>query len=87
MSASPRDDPGPARDDPARPPAGAGGPDEADLLFAFVRARYGERLDAGALDAVRQAVGAIVDQSRALRAVRLGNADEPFVTFRPDPWP
>ena len=33
--------------------------------------------------AVRKAIEAIVEQARAVRAVRLGNADEPYPTFRP----
>jgi hypothetical protein len=55
---------------------------EVDALFAMVRARYGARLDAQQLDGVRKAIEAIVEQARAVRAVRLANADEPTPAFR-----
>jgi hypothetical protein len=60
---------------------------EADVLFELVRARYGDRLTPEQLESVRRGVTAIVEQAAALRAVRLGNADEPvqrFVPFRAD---
>jgi len=53
------------------------GHDEAGLLFSLVRQRYGERLTAAELEAVRGGVATIVDAVRALRAVRLENADGP----------
>jgi hypothetical protein len=56
---------------------------EVAALFALVSARYGGRLDAPQLEGVRKAIEAIVDQARAVRAVRLGNGDEPYQTFRP----
>jgi hypothetical protein len=62
-------------------------PDEVDLRFALVRLRYGDRLSAEQLDALRRAVETIVEQVAALRAVPLTNADEPlqrFVPFRAD---
>jgi hypothetical protein len=55
---------------------------EVDALFALVSARYGARLDSQQLDGVRKAIEAIVEQARAVRAVRLGNADEPTPPFR-----
>ena len=55
---------------------------EVDALFAMVSARYGARLDAQQLDGVRKAIEAIVEQARAVRAVRLVNADEPTPAFR-----
>jgi hypothetical protein len=48
-----------------------------------VSARYGARLDAAQLEGVRGGVEAIVDAARLVRAVRLGNADEPYQTFHP----
>ena len=60
-------------------------PDEVNVLFELIRARYGDRLTAAELDEVRRGVEAVVAQAAALRAVRLGNADEPvqrFVPFR-----
>ena len=56
---------------------------EAEVLFELIRARYGSRLTAEQLDGVRRGVVAIVAQSAALRAVRLGNADEPVQRFTP----
>lgn len=68
----------------APPPAASPDPAaEAAALFALVSARYGSRLDARQLDGVRKAIEGIVEQARAVRAVRLGNADEPYQTFRP----
>jgi hypothetical protein len=74
------------REAAAAPPPAAS-PDsaaaEVAALFALVSARYGSRLDARQLDGVRKAIEGVVEQARAVRAVRLGNADEPFQTFRP----
>ena len=60
---------------------------EIDILLELIRARYGHRLTPAQLEGVRRGVTAIVEQVGALRAVRLGNADEPvqrFVPFRAD---
>jgi hypothetical protein len=56
---------------------------EVDTLFALVRERYGGRLSPEELEAVRKGVEAIVQSARALRAVRLANADEPGQPFAP----
>jgi len=56
---------------------------EVDLLLALVRQRYGNRLTAAELDGVRQGIRSIVTAVRALRAVRLRNADEPVPPFVP----
>jgi len=61
---------------------------EVETLLALVRERYGSRLDAEQLAGVRTAIEGIVRAARALRAVRLGNADEPaqpFAAYRADP--
>ena len=61
---------------------------EVDTMLALVRERYGSRLDADQLAGVRTAIEAIVQASRALRAVRLTNADEPaqpFAAYRAEP--
>ena len=55
---------------------------EVDALFALVRARYGARLDAAQLEGLRKAIEGIVEQARAVRAVRLENVDEPVPAFR-----
>jgi hypothetical protein len=56
---------------------------EAEILFELIRARYGGRLTPEQLEGVRRGVIAVVAQSAALRAVRLGNADEPVQHFTP----
>ncbi len=61
---------------------------EVERRFALVRERYGDRLTPAQLDEVRKGVEGIVQTARALRAVRLGNADEPlqpFIPYRADP--
>jgi hypothetical protein len=50
---------------------------EVDLLFSIVRERYGRRLTPEELEHVRAGVAAIVEGARALRAIRLDNADGP----------
>jgi hypothetical protein len=55
---------------------------EVDALFALVTARYGARLDPQQLEGLHRAIEAIVDQARAVRAVRLVNTDEPTPAFR-----
>jgi hypothetical protein len=65
----------PAREEPAR--------GEVEALFALVRQRYGERLTAEELAAVREGIEGIVRTTRALRAVRLRNSDEPLPPFAP----
>ena len=61
---------------------------EVETLLALVHARYGSRLDADQLAGVRTAIEGIVQAARALRAVRLTNADEPaqpFAAYRAEP--
>lgn len=55
---------------------------EVEALFALVTARYGARLDAQQREGVRKAIESIVEQARAVRAVRLDNGDEPTPAFR-----
>ena len=56
---------------------------EADALFEIVRQRYGDRLTGKQLDELRKIVQAQVEAARALRPVRLTNADEPMLPFAP----
>lgn len=65
------------------PPLGSAADDEVETLLALVRQRYGSRLTAVQLDGVRQGIEGIVAAARALRAVRLRNADEPWPPFVP----
>jgi hypothetical protein len=60
---------------------------EVDTLLALVRERYGARLGADQLEDIHKSIEAIVGAARALRAVRLTNADEPgqpFAAYRAD---
>ncbi len=60
---------------------------EVDTLLALVRERYGARVGPAGLDDIRKSIEAIVGAARALRAVRLANADEPgqsFAAYRAD---
>jgi hypothetical protein len=68
----------------SEPGAAAG---EVDLLFALVRERYGGRLSPDELDAVRTALAGIVEGARALRVVRLDNADGPLLPLLPEAPP
>ena len=56
---------------------------EAQALFQMVKSRYGDRLDAGQPDEVREGVDVIVEAAKALRSVKLGNGDEPLSVFTP----
>ena len=48
-----------------------------------MRQRYGDRLTPEQQDEMRKIVRAQVEAARALRAVRLTNADEPMQPFAP----
>jgi len=56
---------------------------EAEALFRLVEQLYGARLTEAELEEVRKGVERIVEASAELRAVRLGNWDEPFSVFTP----
>lgn len=56
---------------------------EANALFEIVRQRYGDRLTREQLDELSRIVQAQVEAARALRAMRLTNADEPMQPFAP----
>ena len=58
-------------------------PKESDFLFEMVKDRYGDRLTAEELEEVRKGVEGIVEATRALRSVKLGNGTEPFSIFKP----
>jgi hypothetical protein len=61
--------------------------DETEILYALVRARYGARLDAAQLEAVRATIAALVADVAALRAATIPVDAEPvpaFVPFRAD---
>jgi hypothetical protein len=59
--------------------------DEADILFALIRARYAARLDAAQLEELRQTVEGLVRDVATLRAADIPDDAEPaqpFVPFR-----
>jgi hypothetical protein len=58
-----------------------------DGLAAVVKARYGAQLDAADLEAVRVEIKKSLEASEKLKAVKLGNADEPATTFTARPKP
>jgi len=54
---------------------------EVVTLFALVANRYGDQMTTEQLDEIKKMVEGQVEAARALRAVRLNNADEPFQAF------
>lgn len=60
---------------------------EEELLFSLVRERYASRLTPEELEAIRTGLAGIVEGVRALRAVRLDNADGPILPRLPDAPP
>jgi hypothetical protein len=59
--------------------------DEAEILFALIRARFGARLDAAQLEDVKKTVEGLVRDVMALRAAPMPDDAEPaqpFIPFR-----
>jgi len=62
--------------------------DEADIVFALIRARYAARLDAGQLEELRETVEGIVGDVATLRAATIpedAEPGQPFIPFRAAP--
>jgi hypothetical protein len=62
--------------------------DEAALLFALVRHRYGARLDEAQLAIVRETIDGMLRDVAALRAASIPDDAEPvqpFIPFRAEP--
>jgi hypothetical protein len=62
--------------------------DEAEILFALIRARYAARLDAAQLEELRKTVDGLVRDVATLRAATIPDDAEPgqpFVPFRAVP--
>ena len=55
---------------------------DARSLLDIVRRKFGSRLDAEQLDSIRDDLEGNMRMARTLRALPLGNADEPDVVFR-----
>ena len=69
---------------PEPPPQPAGDPQidaEAIALAGIVHQRFGTRLQSGDLDAIRDDLAGGLRSGRALRALKLSNADEPDTVF------
>jgi hypothetical protein len=63
---------------------------EAEILFALIRHRYADRLDAAQLDDLRKTVEGLVRDLAALRAVKMADDEEPaqpFIPYRADSYP
>jgi protein-disulfide isomerase len=58
---------------------------QTDAVLGVVKARYGDKLDATELAAVRVEIGKAAEATDRLRAVKLGNADEPVTVFAARP--
>jgi hypothetical protein len=72
---------------PSPPPSAPPPPEPraAELLTDLVRARFGEHLDAAALEDVKKGIEGALQSAARLRQVPLGNADEPPTTFEARP--
>jgi hypothetical protein len=60
---------------------------EAEILFALIRHRYADRLDAAQLEDVRKTVEGLIRDLAALRAATIPDDVEPaqpFIPFRAD---
>jgi len=58
---------------------------EAEILFALIRERYGARLDAAQLDELRKTIEGLVRDIATLRAAEIPDDAEPaqpFIPFR-----
>jgi hypothetical protein len=63
---------------------------EAEILFALIRERYGTRLDAEQLEELRKTVDGLVRDVATLRAAEIPDDAEPaqpFIPFRADRYP
>lgn len=80
--------PAPPSPTPAAAAADATDPDlaaDARAIIEMIQRRYGTRLDAAQLEAVRTDVQSTLGAGRTLRKLDLKNADEPDVAFRARP--
>jgi len=67
---------------PATPDEPAPISDDAKALASIIERRYGKYLDAAQLEQITKDLDQRIQGSKALRAVKLANSDEPDVTFR-----
>jgi hypothetical protein len=57
--------------------------EERELLFELIKKKYGDRLEAHQLEAVKQSLERVFDVIEEVRSVPLKNSDEPFSVFKP----
>ncbi len=57
----------------------------ARLLAQVIEARHGAQLESGDLEVIAKGIGDALEGAHKLRALRLGNADEPVTVFRARP--
>ncbi|HVP13939.1 MAG TPA: hypothetical protein VMS88_00265 [Terriglobales bacterium] len=75
--------PAPAPADTTRAAAPAGEiSEDAKALAGVIERRYGDHLTPEQLDSIRKDLDGDLQATKRLRAVKLGNADEPDFTFR-----
>jgi len=60
---------------------------EADILFALIQTRYGDRVTQEELEEIRKGLSSILDGAAEMRAIVLKNGDEPHQYFKPDGEP
>jgi hypothetical protein len=76
-------------DAPAATPSPTPAPRAVDasarLLAQVIEQRYGAQLEAGDLDVITKGIGDALEGAARLRALRLGNADEPVTLFHARP--
>jgi len=82
--------PPPAQPAPAPAPAAGSEVDpqvaaDARALADMIQRRFGDRFDAAQLGSIREDLEGNLGAGRTLRAVALGNADEPDIVFRARP--
>ena len=68
-------------DGPAAPPPPSEFADDARALALIIERRYGKHLDANQLEQITKELDGRLQAGKALRAVKLGNHDEPDFTF------
>jgi hypothetical protein len=70
---------------PQAPPPSPASEAQTDAVLGVVKARYGDKLDAAELAAVRVEIAKAAEATERLRTVPLGNADEPATVFAAHP--
>lgn len=72
----------PAPSDSAATATKQGPSEDAQALAGIIRRRYGQHLDEGQLGKVTEDLDDVLQLGKNLRAVKLGNHEEPDFTFR-----